>query len=148
MKFALDTSVLVPALLAGHPFHPIARPWLAAATQRRIAAHVALHAAAETWSVLTRVALPERVPPAVARSVLARVLDAVECGAPDRMIYDRAVELCIEAGLRSGAIFDALHLASAEAAHCDVMLTLNPRDFDRFVQTSVTIRSPSDLRPE
>jgi len=45
-------------------------------------------------------------------------------------------------GLRSGVIYDALHLASAEAAGCDSLYTFNLKDFRRLEPRDVEVVSP------
>lgn len=63
---AVDTSVVIAGLLLDHDQHELARPALASGPT--IPAHVAL----ESYSVLTRLPLPGRVPPAAAARLLAR----------------------------------------------------------------------------
>lgn len=50
---ALDTSVLVPALLPRHDRHAQALPWLTAIDTGRVRACCSAHALAETFAALT-----------------------------------------------------------------------------------------------
>lgn len=129
---AFDTSVLVPALSEAHPFHARAINWLDAASSKKIAGVVAWHGLAETWSVLTR--LPTHVPvsAATAERMVERVARRLTPLAMTAAVYRRALQRCADRGLRSGALFDALHLAAAEVAKADVFLTFNPGDFERL----------------
>ena len=47
-------------------------------------------------------------------------------------IYTAALRLCSDRGLRSGAVFDALHWAAADEGKADLFLTFNPDDFVRL----------------
>lgn len=46
--------------------------------------------------------------------------------------YLAATERCASRGLKSGVVFDALHLIEAERTGADVLLTFNPSDFERL----------------
>lgn len=60
-------------------------------------------------------------------------------------VADVAVRRCIGIGASSGAIYDAIHLAAAEAAQVTALVTLNRADFERFrVETSPRIVVPPD----
>jgi hypothetical protein len=48
--------------------------------------------------------------------------------------YMAAVERCSTRALKSGAVFDALHLIAAERARADALLTFNRGDFTRLAQ--------------
>jgi len=60
-------------------------------------------------------------------------------------IYRDALDRCTAKGLRSGAIFDALHLATAAAAGAAALLTFNEREFARL---SVTGSPPIVVPPD
>lgn len=141
MKVAIDTSVLVAAVVAAHPKHAVARPWLAAGADReRI---VCWHGYAETWSVLTAMPLEPRLSGESARTVLERLRRNVRFVAPTQRSYLAAAERCAARGLRSGAIFDALHLVVAEHADAEQLITFNLREFERLSEpTSPAIVAP------
>lgn len=46
--------------------------------------------------------------------------------------YLAATQRCASRGLKSGVVYDALHLVEAERAGADVFLTFNPSDFERL----------------
>ncbi len=145
MKVAFDTSVLVPALVAAHPNHLRSLHWLEAVVAGEIEGVASLHAAAETWSVLTRLPLTPAVSPETARRVLERLGQQLVWLAPDEGIYSVAIERCAARGLTSGAVFDALHMATAEAARADALLTYNRGDFTRLKEdVSPVVLVPPD----
>jgi predicted nucleic acid-binding protein len=45
-------------------------------------------------------------------------------------------------GLRSGAIYDALHVRCAERAGCDRILTYNTAHFARFTPPGIEVATP------
>ncbi len=117
---APDSSVLIAALAEWHPEHEISR----AALKRDDRALVA-HTAVEATSVLSR--MPERL------RVTARVvLDGLAhdypspwltlTGLDQQAFLDRAVD----AGLRGGALYDALIAATARE-HGATLLSVNRR---------------------
>lgn len=100
MTAAPDSSVLVPALLAPHPLHALAR----SAMSRAVA--VPSHVLLESFSVLTRLPVPYRISArdaAAALSALALPVLAVD-GAAQLSLVRSAGDL----GLNGGAIHDAL----------------------------------------
>jgi predicted nucleic acid-binding protein len=133
VKVAFDTSVLVPALTPALPEHAAAYAWVRAAAERRLQGVTSWHAFAESWAVLTR--LPIRPPPspAVARASLASLAKAIRRLPLDGATYEAAIDRCVERGLRSGAVFDALHVVAAERAGADVLVTNDVDDFERLV---------------
>lgn len=91
---------------------------------------VCAHALAEVYSVLRKV--PGGLSPAAARVLVSRVARQVRVIAPLQESYLAATERCASRGLKSGVIYDALHLIEAERAGADVFLTFNPGDFERL----------------
>jgi predicted nucleic acid-binding protein len=92
---------------------------------------VAWHGIAETWAVLTR--LPgSSVSAATAERLVSRIAEQIQPEPMSVKIYTGALRLCSDRGLRSGAIFDALHWAAAAEAEADLFLTFNPEDFVRL----------------
>jgi predicted nucleic acid-binding protein len=136
VKVAFDTSVLVPALTPALPAHADAYPWVRAAQQGRVQGVMSWHAYAETWAVLTRLPIRPAPTPAAARDSLASLRKAIRRLPLDERAYVDAVARCVERGLRSGAIFDALHVVCAERARADVIVTANVEDFERLVMSS------------
>ena len=146
MKVALDTSVIVAGLVQAHPDHDRARWWLAPRegpdAPERLASW---HAYAEAWAVLTVLPLEPRVTGEVAAAVLERVGRTVRFVEPAAGMYREAVSRCSARSLRSGAVYDALHLVTAEDASTDLLLTFNTDDFTRLAEPdSPRILAPPD----
>lgn len=96
-----DTSVAIPALLAGHPEYESC----ADALDRHSAA-LAGHAWFETFSVLTRLPGDARVSPALARSLLVENFPHVIWASADTL--ERLTTLLDAHSLSGGAVYDAL----------------------------------------
>ena len=132
VKVLFDTSVLVIALTPALPGHSAAYRWLAAAVAGRIDGIMTWHGFAEAWSVLTR--LPIKPPPSpLAVSESLESLQKVIMRRPlDGRTYLEASRRCVERGLRSGAIFDALHVVVGERERAHALVTANVKDFERL----------------
>jgi len=124
--------VLVAALVEPHPHHARALRWIEAAATGKVKAECSWHAAAETWSVLTRLPLEPAISPALAEVAIERLLAKIPGVPIAAETYRAAIRRCSERGLRSGALFDALHLLSAERRGVDAFVTFNRSDFERL----------------
>lgn len=133
MKVAFDTSVLVPALAPALPAHAAAYAWIRAAMDGTLQGVMSWHAFAETWAVLTRLPIKPAPSPAAARDSLTSLRSTIHRLPLDGRAYDAAVARCVDLGLRSGAVFDALHVISAERAGADVIVTADVDDFERLL---------------
>lgn len=144
MTVAFDTSVLVAAIVESHPLHAAAIACLD--TRRRTRRIASWHAIAEAWAVLTAMPLDPPVTGELARVVLERLRERIELIVPTARIYSTAVARCVALGQRSGAVFDALHLVTAEAHGADLLLTFNLRDFERLsIAGTPRVASPTRL---
>jgi len=104
---------------------------------------VCAHALAEVYSVLSKV--PGGLSPAAAGVLVSRIARQVRVIAPVPESYLAATERCASRGLKSGVIYDALHLIEAERAGADIFLTFNPSDFGRLAAgTKTRIVVPPD----
>lgn len=145
MKVAFDTSVLVAASVASHRHFSRAIVWLEAAHEGKLQAVVSVHALAEIWSVLTKLPIHPPVSTSAAREAVRTIADRFEVIPASNSLYAAALDRCAAKNLRSGAIFDALHLISGEAAGADVMLTFNRDDFAKLsVARSPELVVPTD----
>jgi len=132
VKVALDTSVIVAALVEAHPHHARASWWLR--TRRKVERVASWHAYAEAWAVLTALPIEPRVPGEVAAAVLERARRSITFVAPRSATYPAAVARCNARALRSGAVYDALHLVTAEGEAAELFLTFNVEDFVRLAE--------------
>ena len=132
MKVGFDTSVIVAAVVEGHPHHARANWWLR--TRQKMERIAGWHAYAEAWAVLTALPIEPRVTGEVAAAVLDRLARSLGFVSPRRSTYPSAVARCNARGLRSGAVYDALHLVTAEAEAAELFLTFNVEDFLRLAE--------------
>lgn len=117
--WAVDTSVAVAALDAGHLAHG---PCLAAVREHRPA--LAGHAAFEVFSVLTRMPGPLSVDPGDAASLVARVFPVALWLSPadQTALHGRLAPV----GIVGGAVYDAL-VGEAARVHGAMLLTRDAR---------------------
>ncbi len=143
MKVCFDTSVLVAALVDEHPQHERALACFVAGLNEGIERCCTTHSLAECYSTLTSLPLRHRIQPSEARQLIeANLADGLSILEIPGSAYMESIASVADLGLRSGIIYDALHLASAEAAGCDRFYTFNLKDFERLKPTSVDVISP------
>ena len=65
VKALFDTSVLVAAIVDGHPKHEKALPWLSKAKAQEIEFIVSSHTLAELYAVLSALPVKPRISPSV-----------------------------------------------------------------------------------
>ncbi|MDN5750227.1 MAG: PIN domain-containing protein [Pseudonocardia sp.] len=130
---AIDTSVAVPALSAGHPDHAAAhalvaaeRPWLPA------------HAAIETYAVLTRLPAPAGVPVGHAAQLVVRNFDGRILHLPEGELCP-LIEQLAAAGISGGATYDALIAATARAADA-TLVTGDRRAAPTYAKIGAAVR--------
>ena len=126
----LDTSVAVPAVLPWHAAHDAVRSTLPRQKTRALAP-----VAIETYSVLTRLPPPQRVPADVARGYLIEAFSF-----PPLVLaptgYAQLLDLASAEGITGGAVYDAIVAATAVQAGA----TLLTRD-TRAVKTYQRVRA-------
>lgn len=127
-----DTSFLVAAVVEAHAHHLRTDPWVQAVSSGKINARMGWHAAAECWAVLSRLPGTLQLAPPTVKLIVDRLLETFVPVAPIETHYRIALTRCSERGLRSGAVFDALHMAVAEAEGAEGLVTFNARDFQRL----------------
>lgn len=116
----VDTSVAVAAALPWHESHSPARSALARANGPLIA-----HVAIESYSVLTRLPPPHRVPAGIARTYLREAFALPPIAlSPDA--YAALLDTAATEGIAGGAVYDALVGATAGEASA-TLLTLDRR---------------------
>jgi predicted nucleic acid-binding protein len=132
VKVAIDTSVIVAAVVEGHPHHARASWWLRA--RQNVERIASWHAYAESWAVLTALPIEPRVSGDVAAAVLERVRRSTRFVSARQATYPTAVSRCNARALRSGAVYDALHLVTAEQEAAELFLTFSVEDFLRLAE--------------
>jgi predicted nucleic acid-binding protein len=132
VKVLFDTSVLVAALIEGHPQHSTCFPQLKAAESRQIQGVISTHSLAEMYSVMTRLPIQPRVSPIQAQAAIIQMtqwLETIPLGLED---YLTAIAQMTSLNLPGGGIFDALIAQAALRANVTRLLTLNPNHFTRL----------------
>lgn len=130
MKLFFDTSVLIAAVMAGHPRH---RRAFAALEQVRAGEHegcISQHTLAEFYAVLTAAPVTPRVHPAEALRILEdNLLPYFQVIPMDPADYVEVVREMAAFGWRSGRIYDALHMRCARKHPVDRVYTYNEKDY-------------------
>ena len=141
---AVDTSVIIAALLAWHESHEGALRAMVASTGARGARLIVpAPALVEAYAVMTRLPAPHRLSPANAIDILAgsfeKAADVVSLGGADtwRFLHEAARQ-----GLAGGRAYDALILRCALDAGATRLLTLDRRDFERLDLAGIELIVP------
>jgi predicted nucleic acid-binding protein len=138
---ALDTSVIVAALLAWHEAHATSLAAVVeAATTRRLV--VPAPALVESYAVMTRLPAPHRLAPAAALELLTGFKRRATIVA---LNADQTWELLHEAagrGIAGGRVYDEQILRAALVARAHRLLTLDRRDFERLAPGEIEIVVP------
>jgi predicted nucleic acid-binding protein len=128
VKWFFDTSVVVAALLPGHPHHARSFPVFASATRKQAAC--AAHSLVETYSVFTRYPGKERMSAEAAGLVVQEIQHRFTLVALDASEYCAAIRRMAVLGIVGGAVFDGLIAECALKAGVDHLYTWNVRHFD------------------
>ncbi len=128
MKLFFDTTVLVAALLPGHPHHARSFPLFASATRKQAAC--AAHSLAEAYSTFTRYPGKERMSAEAASLVVQGVEHRFSLVWLDGDEYSAAIRRMGQRGIMGGAVYDGLVAACALKAGADRLYTWNVRHFD------------------
>ena len=143
MRTALDTSVIVAAMMSWHAHHGRAGPAVAAARSLRPRLVIPVPALMEAYSVMTRLPRGYRMDPQAANQVLHDAFaNSADLIALDGDEAWSLVTSAADGGFAGGIIHDADILRCAEKAGAKRLLTLNPKDFLRFGSTAVAIVEP------
>jgi len=128
---AMDTSVLVAAIVESEPFHRKCRRLVVNGRHLFLA-----HGLAETFSTLTGGGKPYRMPPDAACALIEEDfvpgLKITSLTPPESL---RALRECKNRGVRGGAIYDFLHLAAARKAKAARLYTLDVSHFSALHRT-------------
>jgi predicted nucleic acid-binding protein len=132
MRVLFDTSLLVAAMVEGHPAHSLALPWLQRTKARLDTGLIAAHTLAELYAILTRLPINPRISPALALQLIrSNILDTCTVVALSYTDYVSLLSHLAGLGIAGGAVYDALLLHAAWIAGVDRVVTLNAHDFRR-----------------
>ncbi|HEY7891424.1 MAG TPA: PIN domain-containing protein [Solirubrobacteraceae bacterium] len=130
---APDSSVVIAALAPWHEAHRLARAALVDG-EVRLPAHVAF----ETTSALSRMPEGRRIAPAVVLEALQRGFSQPWLAMDADGLRD-ALLRAVEAGVRGGALYDAL-IAATVAAQGGEILSADPRALATYRAMDVEVR--------
>ena len=143
-KTAVDTSVVVAALLTWHEAHPPAFAALTAAVEEGELL-LPVSSLIECYSVLTRLPAAHRLTPVDATGLLESALR--ETGRVVGLRTGAAwgfLAALVREGVRGGATYDRRILEEAHAAGAERLLTLNGSDFRRFALDRLEVVVPGE----
>jgi predicted nucleic acid-binding protein len=134
MKLILfDTSVLISGFIASHSQHETSLRWLQRVVQKECKMAVSAHTIAECYSVLTRLPLSPKISPSIARTLIEENIEKlakiVALTTTDYLSITKEISAL---GLTGGIVYDAIIFKAAQKIKADHLLTLNPKDFQRF----------------
>jgi predicted nucleic acid-binding protein len=143
MKILFDTSVLVAALVDQLPNHEAAFDCFRRYSSGENEGFCTSHTLAECYATLTALPLPRRIQASEAQQLISQSI------AGRLTILPLSPELYLETlvrvgtlGLRSGIVYDALHLAGAETAQCERIYTYNLKDFNKLNPKQLLVSAP------
>jgi predicted nucleic acid-binding protein len=143
MNRYFDTSVLIQALVDQLPEHERALTQYTDALETPKQTFISSHSIAECYATLSALPLKRRITPyeafqLVEESILSRV-QVIELSRSD---YQQAMKKVLAANLGSGAVYDAIHLVSAEKASCNQIFTFNLKHFRPLAQNPASVLKP------
>lgn len=149
MKLLFDTSVLVAGLIRDHPAHGVAKPWLEYIRRPDVECAISAHGLAELYVSLPKVrARPFLSPQAVITLIEQNVTPHVTVRALSARAYLSLIRRLAAAGLYGAVVYDAIHAEVGRRAKVDLLVTLNPRDFQRvWTGRPEQVVSPIDTSP-
>ena len=124
---AVDTSVLVASLVSAHPDHELATRALERYSSNGLS--VCVHGLAEAFAILTRLPVRPRISAESARVLVVSAVAGWRIVTLEPALYERAMLLVQGCERSGGAVYDALHVAAAEAVAADGIATFNREDF-------------------
>jgi len=139
---AVDTSVIVAALLSWHERHEDAFRALEALLASNDGIVLPAPALVEAYSVMTRLPPPHRLAP---KDAFALLEESFRGAATVVQLTPEEVWLFLqnlaEAGVHGGQTYDGQIVACAARQGAQEILTLNPRDFERLAPPELAVRS-------
>ena len=129
---AVDSSVIVAALLAWHDRHAAAAGALSRALGSKEGVVLPAHALIEGYAVMTRMPPPHRLSPADALRLLERNFGKVRMASQSARSVFPLLSRLAAASLAGGVTYDALIVDTAAEAGAKTLLTLNARDYERL----------------
>lgn len=144
MQIYVDTAYALSLSIPTHDHHDRAQRWLKQHRSKALTFHASAHMIAEAYSTLTNPQFYPVTPQSLRQQILANIQSMIGLAPQELFDYTRAFALAEALDLRSGGIYDALHLACAERLGVEELWTFNERHFMRFqAMTQVRIVVPN-----
>jgi len=132
VTIALDSTVIVAALLSWHERHTAAAKALEHALASKTAVVIPSHALFESFAVMTRLPAPHRLASADALALLRDNFASVHIATLGARSVWPTLQKLTQLGLAGGVTYDAITLEAAADGGATELLTLNARDYDRL----------------
>ena len=143
VRTLFDTSVLVPALVDQLENHEAALRALKDYTTGGNSAYCSAHALAETYATVSALPIDPSVSPAQAQFLIQEaVVQRMEVVPLTARDYRSVIRDVAAKELRSGAVYDALHVHCARKERVHQILTYNLSDFRRFRLDGIQLATP------
>lgn len=130
MKVYFDTSVLVAAVVDQLEQHEKAFELFAEYCSGRVDGYISSQTLAECYDTLVSLPLKRRIQPVEAQKLIEenfeknlKVLNLTPTN------YSQAIQRARNQGLKSGTIYNALHIIAAEKEGCETLYTFTPKAF-------------------
>ncbi len=143
-RFGLDSNCVIALLSEWHFHHRVTLSCYQHLLEGGWTPVVPIHVILESFSVLTRVPVPYRLPPEAASLAIEQTF------AKTAIVGDLAAETAwttlaalAQRGLGGGKIYDALIAASAAASGATVLLTWDVKHLVAIAPPSLEVREPS-----
>ena len=142
---AVDTSVVIAALMTWHEHHSGAFGLLNDVLEGGDELLIPLPALIETYAVMTRLPAPHRLSPLDAFGLVSGALRscAKVVGLAENDVWSFLEDLT-HRNVAGGATYDAAIVACAERSDATRILTLNARHFERLVSDGMEVVVPRD----
>ena len=143
MAVALDTSVVVAALLSWHEEHDWARSTLEDLLAGEQEILLPTRVVVEAYSVMTRLPSPHRLAPRDARQLLDESFRSSSrlIGLTPEQLW-QLLESLADRRVAGGAAYDAEIIECAAKGRARVVVTLNRRQFERLTPVELEILVP------
>jgi predicted nucleic acid-binding protein len=132
---ALDSSVMVAALLSWHEKHHSAARALERALTAKEGVAIPTHALIESYAVMTRLPAPHRLTPADALELLRDNFSSTHLASFNARSAWPVLQKLASDNLGGGIVYDAVILDSAADGGATSLVTLNLRDYERLSGT-------------
>jgi toxin FitB len=142
-RFGLDSNCVIALLSEWHFHHRVTLSCYQHLLEGGWTPVVPIHVILESFSVLTRVPVPYRLPPEAASLAIEQTFATAIVGDLAAETAWTTLAALAQRGLGGGKIYDALIAASAAASGATVLLTWDVKHLVAIAPPSLEVREPS-----